>query len=65
MGHMEKGTAYVNQTLSKCGYPGWLFKKVRQQLDHRAAKPKRLKKDTKEETKTTTSVTMLYALRTC
>ena len=42
---MEKETDHVNQAMSK-----WSFKKVSQQLDQRAAEPKRKKKDTKERT---------------
>ena len=43
----EKKAAHVNLALAKCGYPKWSFK-VRQQLDQRTAKPKRLKKATKD-----------------
>ena len=33
----------VNQALSKCGYPEWAFNKVKQQLDQKAAEPKKSK----------------------
>ena len=39
---------YVNQAVLKCGYPEWAFKRVKQQIDQKVAKPKK-KKTTKTD----------------
>ena len=39
---------HMNQAFFKCGYPDWAFKKVKQQLDKKAAEPKKSKTTKKD-----------------
>ena len=49
---------YVNQALSKCGYSKWAFKRVKQQIDQKAAEPKKKRTAKKDQAVTKTSITI-------
>ena len=60
---------HVNLALGKCGYPSWIFKKVRQQLDKQNSTPKKPKnkKDTdkKEESPIMVSIPNVKGAHQC
>ena len=56
-----KEITHLNHALSMCGYPeSWAFKKVKQELDQKAAEPKKSKTTKKDQPATKISVTIPY-----